>query len=43
MRTLRDNGWLNDEIVNMVSNLVKDFLEMPPYDIDLLGKGLLSD
>ena len=29
MRTLRDNGWLNDEIVNMVSNLVKDFLEMP--------------
>ena len=29
MRTLRDNGWLNDEIVNMVSNLVKDFLEKP--------------
>jgi hypothetical protein len=27
MRTLRDETWLNDEIINMVSNLVKDFLK----------------
>lgn len=29
MRTLRESQWLNDEIINMVSNLVKKFLEKP--------------
>ena len=34
LRTLRDNGWLNDEIVNMIGNLVKDFIEKIPNELE---------